>query len=46
MGDHLEAVGGSPLHFSLRGSPGKKLMPYYQISDEKFTCYPTISVPA
>jgi DUF1680 family protein len=46
MGDHLEAVAGSPLHFALRGSPDKRLMPYYQISDEKFTCYPTISVPA
>ncbi len=44
LGDHLEPVSGSPLHFSLRGSPDKKLMPYYQVSTEKFTCYPTVSV--
>jgi uncharacterized protein len=46
LGDHLEPVAGSPLHFTMRGSSGKKLMPYYQISNEKFTCYPTISVSA
>jgi DUF1680 family protein len=44
--DHLEPVAGSPLHFTMRGSPDKKFMPYYQISNEKFTCYPTISVSA
>jgi DUF1680 family protein len=46
LGDHLEPVAGSPLHFTMRGSPDKKLIPYYQISNEKFTCYPTISVSA
>ena len=44
LGDHLEPVAGSPLHFAVRGSPDTKLMPYYQISNETFTCYPTISV--
>lgn len=43
LGDHLEPVAGAPLHFTLRGDRDKKLMPYYQISGEKFTCYPTIS---
>jgi DUF1680 family protein len=42
LGDHLEPVAGSPLHFKLRGDGDKRLMPYYQISSEKFTCYPTI----
>jgi hypothetical protein len=46
LSDHLDPVAGSPVHFTLRGSPDKKLMPYYQISNEKFTCYPTISVLA
>ncbi len=46
LSDHLEPVAGFPLHFTVRGSPDKKLMPYYQISNEKFTCYPTISVSA
>lgn len=44
MGDHLQPVAGSPLHFTLRGTLDKKLIPYYQISNQKFTCYPTISV--
>jgi DUF1680 family protein len=46
IGDHLEPVPGSPLHFTMRGSTDRKLMPYYQISTEKFTCYPTISISA
>jgi hypothetical protein len=44
LADHLEPVAGSPLHFTLRGDGEKRLMPYYQIANEKFTCYPTISV--
>jgi DUF1680 family protein len=43
LADHLEPVAGSPLHFTVRGDGDKRLMPYYQISEEKFTCYPTIS---
>jgi DUF1680 family protein len=43
LADHLEPVAGSPLHFTLHGDTDKKLAPYYQIANEKFTCYPTIS---
>ena len=36
----LEPIADSPLHFSLRGNPGLKFIPYWQINDEEFTCYP------
>jgi DUF1680 family protein len=44
LGRHLESVAGAPLHYTLRESPARKLVPYYQIVDESFTCYPTISI--
>jgi uncharacterized protein len=46
LADQIEPIAGSARHFALRGNPGQKLMPYYQISNEKFTCYPTISMRA
>jgi hypothetical protein len=39
---HLEPIEGLPLHFTVRGNPGQKFMPYWQVSEEEFTCYPTI----
>jgi uncharacterized protein len=38
----LEPIAGSPLHFSVRGNPGQTFMPYWQVSEEEFTCYPTV----
>ena len=38
----LEPIAGSPLHFSVRGNPGLKFMPYWQIQEEEFTCYPAV----
>ena len=43
---HLEPVQGSPLHFTVRANAGQKFMPYWQISDEEFTCYPRITTLA
>jgi hypothetical protein len=43
LADNLEAVPGAPLHFAVRDNPGQKFMPYWQISEEEFTCYPLIS---
>lgn len=40
IASQLEPIKGSPLHFAVRGNPGVKFMPYWQISDEEFTCYP------
>jgi hypothetical protein len=38
----LEPVGGQPLHFTVRGAPGARYMPYWQIHQEPFTCFPTM----
>ena len=43
LADHLEKIEGSPLHFAVRGNPGQKFMPYWQVSDEEFTCYPSVN---
>ncbi len=42
LANHLEAVPGSPLHFAVRDNPGAKFVPYWQISEEEFTCYPSV----
>lgn len=44
--NHLEPVAGSPLHFTVRGNPGQKFVPYWQISEEEFTCYPVVTAIA
>jgi len=46
LADHLERVDGAPLHFSVRGNTGQKFMPYWQISEEEFTCYPEVTAMA
>jgi DUF1680 family protein len=38
----LEPIEGKPLHFRIRGSSGLEFMPYWQVSDEEFTCYPAV----
>ena len=38
----VEQIEGSPLHFSVRGNPGLRLIPYWQIKEEEFTCYPAV----
>jgi hypothetical protein len=42
----LEPVPGSPLHFHVRGNPAARLMPYWQIETEEFTCYPAVVLRA
>ena len=44
LAGYLQPVEGAPLHFTVRGNPGCRLMPYWQITEEEFTCYPTITV--
>ena len=46
VGRHLDSIAGAPLHYTLRENPSRKLMPYFQVLDESFTCYPVISVSA
>ena len=41
----LEPIAGHPLRFAIPGSSQHKLIPYWQVlSEEEFTCYPTITV--
>ena len=42
LANHLEPIEGSPLHFTVRGNSGQKFMPYWQVTEEEFTCFPTI----
>jgi hypothetical protein len=42
----LQPVDGASLHFTVPGNPGQKLVPYWEITEEEFTCYPTITVRA
>jgi hypothetical protein len=44
LDSQIQPADGSPLHFTIHGNPGQKLIPYWQITDEEFTCYPTITV--
>jgi len=39
----LEPIEGSPIHFRVRGNPTRILVPYWEIANEEFTCFPTVS---
>jgi hypothetical protein len=43
LAELLEPIAGLPLNFSVRGNPGVKFVPYWQIGEEEFTCYPEVS---
>ena len=36
----LTPVPGKPLHFAVKDMPGYEYVPYYEIQDQAFTCYP------
>jgi len=48
--ENLKPISGSPLQFDLNahlqfdinGKPNCKYIPYFQVKDEKFNCYPTM----
>jgi len=44
LGRHLTAKPGAPLQFAVAGHPGVTFMPYWQVSQEEFTCFPVIDV--
>jgi uncharacterized protein len=46
LADYLQAELESPLHLNVRGNPGQKFIPYWQISSQEFTCFPSISEAA
>jgi uncharacterized protein len=46
LANHLEPLEGYPLHFTVRGDPRQMFMPYWLVSEEEFTCYPSITAQA
>lgn len=40
--DWLEPVPGKPGHFWIKGRAGYSYMPYYEVEDQVFSCYPVI----
>jgi len=44
LGRHLAAKPDSPLHYTVAGNPGVTYMPYWQVAQEEFTCFPVIDV--
>ncbi len=41
----LTPIAGQPLHFAIAGDAPHQYIPYWQVGDEVFTCYPVIGVP-
>ena len=42
---HLKAIDNQPLHFAIEGDSHHKYMPYWQINEELFTCFPVFKMP-
>jgi DUF1680 family protein len=40
----LTPIPGKPLHFAVTGHAEHRYLPYWQVQDEAFTCYPAISI--
>jgi uncharacterized protein len=43
LSEQLEAVAGAPLHYRLLGQERLTLIPYWQVSKEPFTCFPSVA---
>lgn len=39
----LKPISGKPLHFSIDGEPDLAYMPYWEVDDECFTCFPVLT---
>jgi len=37
---NLKPVAGKPLHFSINGRTDFEYMPYFEVQEETFSCYP------
>lgn len=42
----LTAISGSPLHFAVRSKPDTTFVPYWQLDNEIFTCFPSVAIEA
>jgi hypothetical protein len=40
----LKPQPSQPLHFTVEHNPGIKYMPYWQVTDQSFTCFPVIDI--
>jgi hypothetical protein len=38
----LKPVEGKPLHFAVEGVAGAEYLPYYELEQRPFTCFPTM----
>jgi hypothetical protein len=41
----LRPLADRPLHFAIEGDPGHEYMPYWEVADQVFSCYPAIGEP-
>lgn len=39
----FQEIAGEPLHFSVRDNPGVRFVPYFQVAQEEFTCFPAVA---
>jgi len=39
----LKPVPGKPLHFTVDGNPGLEYIPYFEVQEELFSCYPMVA---
>lgn len=42
--NRFHPLAGQPLHFSVENNPGIEFMPYWQIDQQAFTCFPGIAL--
>jgi hypothetical protein len=40
----LKPKAGEPLHYTMEGNPGIVYMPYWQVDEQEFTCFPVMEV--
>ncbi len=45
LSGRLTPIADQPLHFAIDGDPDHKFMPYWQIDQELFTCFPVLKTP-
>ena len=41
----LRPIAGRPLHFAIEGAATQEYMPYWQVDEQAFNCYPVIGLP-
>jgi DUF1680 family protein len=44
LAQHLVAKADAPSHYTVAGNPGVTYMPYWEIAEESFTCFPVVDV--